>query len=75
MGRRTVINHIQVNRADDEGMEFFGGAANADHLVVTNQTDDAFDIDHGYGGTINYMIGIQRTEAPRPRQPGISLAF
>ncbi len=75
VGSKTVMHHVQVHRGDDDGFEWFGGSVNADHLVVTQQTDDNFDIDHGYSGTIDYMIGIQRTEAPRPRQPGSTLPF
>ncbi|MEO6038728.1 MAG: Ig-like domain-containing protein, partial [Saprospiraceae bacterium] len=69
------MHHVQVNRGDDDGMEWFGGAINADHLVVTNETDDSYDIDHGYSGTIDYMIAIQRVEAPRERQAGSTFPF
>ncbi|MEO7427602.1 MAG: hypothetical protein ABI036_20630 [Fibrobacteria bacterium] len=70
VGRKTVIHHVQVHRDDDDGIEWFGGAVNADHLVVTNETDDGFDLDHGFQGNVDYAIGIQRMEAPRPRDPG-----
>ncbi len=69
VGSRTLIHHLQVDRSDDDGIEFFGGAVNADHLIVTRHTDDGFDIDHGYHGSIDYMIDIQRLEPGRPR-PG-----
>jgi hypothetical protein len=69
VGSRTVMHHIQVDRSDDDGIEWFGGAVNGDHLIVTNQVDDGFDIDHGYHGSIEYMINIQRREPARPR-PG-----
>ncbi len=75
VGRKTLIHHVQVDRGDDDGIEFFGGSANADHMVITNQTDDSYDVDQGYSGTIDYMIGIQRTEAPRLRDPGSTLPF
>jgi hypothetical protein len=42
---------------------------------VTNETDDAFDIDLGYTGTSQYMIGIQRVEEPRVRPPGSTVPF
>ncbi|HKP95021.1 MAG TPA: Ig-like domain-containing protein [Fibrobacteria bacterium] len=75
VGRKTKISHVQVNRGDDDGFEWFGGAANADHLIVTNETDDSYDIDHGYSGTIDYMIAIQRVEPPRERGVGSLLPF
>ena len=70
VGRRTVVHHIQVHRGDDDGVEFFGGAVNTDHIVVTQETDDAFDTDHGYSGNSQYMIAIQRVEPPRIRPGG-----
>jgi hypothetical protein len=73
VGRRTVMHHIQVNRGDDDGIEWFGGTVNADHLVVTNPVDDNFDMDHGFSGNIDYMIGIQQIEPARIRTGGSSI--
>ncbi len=67
VGRRTVIHHIQVHRGDDDGIEWFGGAVNTSHLVVTNAVDDSYDTDFGYSGNSQYMIAIQSVEPPRQR--------
>lgn len=59
VGNKTVISHVQVEAGDDDAFEWFGGSVNSDHLIATNQTDDAFDIDFGYTGKSQYMINIQ----------------
>lgn len=59
VGTGTEISYIHVHEGQDDGIEWFGGTVSSDHLVVTNQGDDGFDIDIGYTGTSQYMINIQ----------------
>lgn len=57
-GSGTKLSYVQITNSDDDGVEWFGGAASVDHLVVNGQSDDCFDIDLGYQGTIQYGICI-----------------
>ena len=52
VGSGTTINHIEIISNDDDGIEFFGGTVDVDHLIIFNQADDAIDIDQDYSGTV-----------------------
>ncbi len=56
VGSGTTIDHCQAYYGDDDGFEFFGGTVNADHLVAIGTTDDSFDFDFGYTGTIQFAV-------------------
>ncbi len=58
-GSGTTISYLQVTNSDDDGVEWFGGASKADHLVISGVSDDSLDIDLGYQGTIQYALVIQ----------------
>lgn len=55
-GSDTTISHVQIHRGSDDGIEFFGGSANADHLVLTRNQDDALDWDNGWNGRLQFVI-------------------
>jgi hypothetical protein len=55
-GSNTEIDYVQVHRGLDDGVEFFGGTANASHVIVTGTGDDGVDWDQGYRGTITNFI-------------------
>lgn len=55
-GNTTSISHVQVHRGADDGIEFFGGSANFDHILVTQQDDDGLDWDFGWHGRGQYLI-------------------
>jgi hypothetical protein len=55
-GSATKLSYIQVHRGLDDGIEFFGGSANADHIVVSGVDDDSIDWDFGYSGKIQFLI-------------------
>ncbi len=59
VGSGTSLSYIQVNTTLDDGIEWFGGTVDMDHLVVNNAGDDMFDIDTGYQGTIDTIFGRQ----------------
>jgi hypothetical protein len=67
VGDKTVIHHVQSNNGDDDGFEFFGGTVNVANLVSTNQVDDGFDMDNGYGGSARWMIQIQGKDPAQAR--------
>lgn len=55
-GSATKVSHVQIHRGKDDGVEFFGGTASADHLVVTGDEDDAVDWDFGWRGSIQFLV-------------------
>ncbi|MCC7302250.1 MAG: T9SS type A sorting domain-containing protein [Bacteroidia bacterium] len=58
VGKRTVLEYIQVSHGGDDAFEFFGGNVNAKYLVAKSTVDDMFDTDYGYTGRIQFFIGI-----------------
>ena len=55
VGSGTVVDYIQVHSNADDGVEFFGGAVNAKHLVLTGNKDDSVDWDNGYKGMLQHI--------------------
>ncbi|MFV8751820.1 hypothetical protein ACNOYE_14845 [Nannocystaceae bacterium ST9] len=55
-GSDTTVHHVQSHMGLDDGIEFFGGAFDLDHVVVTGANDDSLDMDQGFGGTIQYAF-------------------
>ncbi|SET45524.1 hypothetical protein [Thalassotalea agarivorans] len=54
VGSGTEVDYIQVHANADDGVEFFGGAVNVKHLVLTGNRDDSIDWDNGYRGKIQH---------------------
>ena len=70
VGNETEINHIQVHENEDDGVEFFGGTAQAKYVYLTENHDDSLDWTHGWRGKAqfvsihkNYNNGDQGIEA------------
>jgi hypothetical protein len=63
IGNGTTINHIEVIRAGDDGIEWFGGNVNADHLLSYGNKDDDFDFDEGYNGNLQFIVAVRDTLA------------
>ncbi len=59
VGTGTKIDHIQVSYSGDDSFEWFGGTANAKHLVAYCGWDDDFDTDNGFSGKIQYAFSIR----------------
>jgi hypothetical protein len=59
VGYGTTIDYVQVHNNKDDGVEFFGGAVDAKHLVLTAIRDDNIDWDEGYVGNIQYALIVQ----------------
>lgn len=55
VGSGTVVENITVDLSDDDGIEIWGGTVNLTNVTVTNCTDDYFDIDDGYSGTVKNL--------------------
>ena len=58
VGTGTTIDNIEVLGNIDDGIEFFGGSANASNLLVWGQGDDGVDLDQSYSGTIENVMVI-----------------
>jgi len=56
VGNGTNISHIQAYQGSDDGVEFFGGTANARYVVFTGGEDDSIDWDEGWSGRIQYGL-------------------
>ena len=61
VGRGTTIEYIEVFNNDDDGYEWFGGTVNAKYLVSAFNADDAFDIDNGFRGKMQFLFAIQES--------------
>lgn len=62
VGNGTTIDYVEVIANKDDGVEFFGGAVNTKHLVITNCGDDSFDTDEGYNGKNQFWVTFQDEE-------------
>lgn len=56
VGRRTVLDYIQVSYGNDDAFEWFGGSVNAKHLVAYGTLDDDFDTDNGFSGKVQFGL-------------------
>jgi len=63
VGSGTVIDHVQVHMNADDGIEFFGGTANAKHILVTGVGDDALDWTDGWRGKAQHIVLQQYDDA------------
>ena len=55
-GTSTKLSHIQVHRGSDDGIEFFGGTAGLDHVVLSSISDDGLDWDLGWRGKGQFVV-------------------
>ncbi|CAH9066663.1 hypothetical protein PSECIP111951_03620 [Pseudoalteromonas holothuriae] len=56
VGSGSTFDYLHVHQGFDDGIEFFGGAANIKHIVVTDTQDDAIDIDAGWQGNAQFIF-------------------
>ena len=55
-GSETLVRHVQVHRAHDDGIEVFGGVADLKYVVVSHPRDDALDWDMGWTGRAQFLV-------------------
>ncbi|MEA1893158.1 MAG: hypothetical protein U9N33_10680, partial [Campylobacterota bacterium] len=55
VGSGTTVENIKVDLSDDDGIEIWGGTVNLSNIEITRCSDDHFDIDDGYSGTVNNL--------------------
>ncbi|MBU1668239.1 hypothetical protein KKC13_07445 [bacterium] len=61
VGSGTTIENITVNKSDDDCVEIWGGTVNLKNVTLSECSDDHFDIDDGYAGTVSNLIINQTT--------------
>ena len=59
VGRKTVIENIQVSFSGDDAFEWFGGTVNGKYLITHRAWDDDFDTDFGFSGKIQFALSIR----------------
>lgn len=59
IGKKTVIDYVQVSFGNDDGFEWFGGTVNCSHLVSYRNLDDDFDVDNGYRGNVQFCLAVR----------------
>lgn len=59
VGSQTIIDYVQVYRANDDSFEWFGGTVNCKHLVAYKGLDDDWDVDNGYSGKVQFGISMR----------------
>ena len=62
-GSGSTIDHIQVHKGLDDGIEHFGGADFMSHVVLTDNADDSFDWGQGYRGGAQFVVVKQAPDA------------
>jgi hypothetical protein len=73
VGRRTVIDFVQVHGGSDDGIELFGGTVDVRHIVSSQNQDDGFDTDNGWSGRAQFVI-VQDVSHP-PTLPEASNGY
>jgi len=63
VGSATEIDYVQVHMNADDGIEFFGGTANAKHVVLTGIGDDSLDWTDGWSGNVQFVVAQQYSDA------------
>ena len=62
-GQNTIVRHVQVHQAADDGVEMFGGTADLKHIVISGAKDDSLDWDMGWRGRVQFMVVQQHGDA------------
>lgn len=70
VGSGTKVSYVYTTDGADDGVEFFGGNVNVDHIVVTGVGDDSFDWTEGWQGTAEYVYAARKKEYLNAAEPG-----
>ena len=62
VGDGTIVDFVQVHKNGDDGVEFFGGAVNVKHMVMTSNEDDSYDWTDGWQGNAQFLIAVQASD-------------
>ena len=56
VGYGTTLENIMVYGNADDGIEFFGGAANVKNLILVDNGDESLDWDNGWRGNVQFSL-------------------
>ncbi|MDI7195321.1 hypothetical protein M5D10_14185 [Leptospira santarosai] len=56
VGSGTTLDHVQVHRHLDDGIESWGGAWTGKYLLLTGGMDDDLDLDEAFTGKVQFVI-------------------
>lgn len=56
VGSGTVVDHVQVHKNLDDGIELFGGTVSLKYVVLTGNEDDSLDWTDGWNGNLQFML-------------------
>ena len=59
VGSGTTLEYVQASYGLDDSFEWFGGTVNAKYLIAYKGTDDDFDCDFGWSGTVQFALGYR----------------
>ena len=59
VGSSSHFDYMQSSFANDDSYEWFGGTCSHKYLIAFSGTDDDFDMDEGYRGKLQYLLGLR----------------
>ncbi len=59
VGRKTLIEYVQVSYSGDDSFEWFGGTVNGRYLISLGAVDDDFDTDNGFRGSLQFLVALR----------------
>ncbi|WP_335583354.1 hypothetical protein [Flavobacterium crassostreae] len=59
VGRKTILDYIQISFSNDDSFECYGGDVNLNNLISYRTTDDDFDFTQGAQANLNNSIAIR----------------
>ncbi len=63
VGSGTEVDYVSSYKGNDDGIEFFGGAVSASHLVSIESNDDGIDFADGWSGTGEYWYSLNSAKS------------
>ncbi len=55
-GSATLIDHVQVHKSGDDGVQILGGTVGVKHLVLTDIVKDGLDWEYGWRGIGQFIV-------------------
>jgi hypothetical protein len=71
VGSGTEFDYVEALNGGDDGFEWFGGTANAKHLLSIGSSDDSFDWTFGWRGKVQFAVAQQRADGSGVADRGI----
>jgi hypothetical protein len=59
VGNGTIVDYVEIYKANDDAIECFGGTVNIKHAVFISTLDDDFDTDNGWRGNVQFGIVLR----------------